>query len=192
MRFATMSVFSLLFLLVILNTPLQAKTAYVTDTIKITMRNGPSTQNKILKMLPSGTKLEVIDQASGWVKVATSDGKTGWVIEQYTMEQPPKDVVIKDLKQDIQELKKDNQEYQTTISELKEENSRFKKLATESGSNVSALNQKVALLQQELEQARKNDKRKWFLYGVGVVAGSALFGFIFGRLRRKQPSKLHF
>ncbi|MFW6055588.1 MAG: hypothetical protein ACOC9D_06745, partial [Thermodesulfobacteriota bacterium] len=132
------------------------------------------------------------DQASGWVKVATSDGKTGWVIEQYTTEQPPKGIVIQDFRQDIQELQTDNRKFQTKISELREENNRYKKLATESASNVSALKEKVALLQQKLEQARKNDKRKWFLYGVGVVGGSALFGFIFGRIRRKQPSKLHF
>lgn len=179
-------------LFIILNTPLQAKTVYVTDTIKITMRNGPSTRNKILKMLPSGTRLEIIDQASGWAKVATAEGKTGWVIAKYTMDQPPKDFLIQELKKDLAEQKTLNKEQQSKISELQTAKDRFKKLANDSSNNLTGLEKQVSYLQQELKQAKKNDKRKWFLYGAGIVGGSALVGFLFGRIRRKQSSKLHF
>ena len=35
--------------------------AYVTDNFKITLRTGPSTQNKIIKLLRSGQLLDVIE-----------------------------------------------------------------------------------------------------------------------------------
>lgn len=179
-------------LLFVLHLPAQAQTVYVTDSITITMRNGPSTKNKILKMLSSGTQMEIIDEASGWLKVATADGTTGWVIKNYTMDQAPKDILIQELQTERNELKTKNQAYQSELASLKEEIKRFKQSSSDSNSRLSSLKKRVSFLQEEVVQARKNNQRKWFLYGAGVVGGSALIGFFFGRIRRRQPNKLHF
>lgn len=192
MKYATLLSILLLNLCVLMSLPAQAKTVYVTDSITITMRNGPSTKNKILKMVSSGTRLEIIDQASGWLKVATEDGTTGWVIKNYTMEQAPKDIRIQELQSERNTLRAENQEYQTELARLKKEMKTFQQTATDADTRLSSLKKRVAFLQNQVEQARKNDQRKWFLYGAGVVGGSALFGFVFGRIRRKQPNKLHF
>jgi SH3 domain protein len=45
-------------------------------------------------------------------------------------------------------------------------------------------------LATENKELRASDSRRWFLIGAGVVAGSWLIGFIFGRLRRKPKSSL--
>jgi len=37
-----------------------AQPAYVTDVFEITLRSGPTNSNKILKMLPSSTPVEVL------------------------------------------------------------------------------------------------------------------------------------
>ena len=188
---ATVSVFVLV-LLFVLNLPVRAETVYVTDSITITMRNGPSTKNKILTMIPSGTKLEIIDQASGWLKVATQDGTTGWVIKNYTMEQAPKNIRIQELLAERNDLKAKNQACETELSTVNQEIKVYKQTASDSDAHLSNLKKRVGFLQEQVEEARRNDKRKWFLYGAGVVGGSALIGFLFGRIRRKQPSKLHF
>ncbi len=192
MKYRTLLSIFLLSLFFLMGIPAQAETVYVTDSITITMRNGPSTKNKILKMISSGTRLEIIDQASGWLKVAAEDGTTGWVIKNYTMEQAPKDIRIQELEAERNELKAQNNAYQSELAQLKKEIKAFKDTATNSDTRLSSLKKRVAFLQNEVEQARKNDQRKWFLYGAGVVGGSALIGFVFGRIRRKKPSKLHF
>ncbi len=66
----------------------QADTRYVTDIFEITMRRGPSTSNAIVRMLESGTPVEVIssDSATGYtrVRLTTSDTE-GYVLTRYLM-----------------------------------------------------------------------------------------------------------
>lgn len=58
-------------------------TATTTDVLN--MRSGAGTNYSVLQVLPKGTKLTVVDSTSnsGWVKVKTSSGKTGWCSRQY-------------------------------------------------------------------------------------------------------------
>jgi SH3 domain protein len=67
-----------------------AQTRYVSDRLEITLRSGTSTQHSIVRMLPSGTRLEVLetDAAAGYSRVRTPDGVEGWVLTRYLMDQP--------------------------------------------------------------------------------------------------------
>lgn len=67
-----------------------AETAYVSDRLEVTLRTGTSTQHSIVRMLPSGARLEVLetDAASGYSRVRTADGTEGWVLSRYLMERP--------------------------------------------------------------------------------------------------------
>ena len=58
-------------------------TATTTDVLN--MRSGAGTNYSVLQVLPKGTKLTVVDSTShsGWVKVKTSAGKTGWCSREY-------------------------------------------------------------------------------------------------------------
>jgi SH3 domain protein len=64
-----------------------AATHYVSDSLEITMRSGMSTSHGIIRMLRSGTPLEVLetDNDSGYSRVRTRDGKTGWVLSRFLM-----------------------------------------------------------------------------------------------------------
>lgn len=67
-----------------------AETRYVSDQLEITLRTGTSTQNAIVRMLPSGTRLETleVDEASGYTRVRGPNGVEGWVLTRYLMNQP--------------------------------------------------------------------------------------------------------
>ena len=82
--------FLTLMLLVCLASTALAETRYVSDRLEITLRTGTSTQHSIVRMLPSGTRLEVLerDSASGYARVRTPDGTEGWVLARYLMDQP--------------------------------------------------------------------------------------------------------
>ena len=64
-----------------------AATHYVSDSLEITMRSGMSTSHGIIRMLRSGTPLDVLetDNDSGYSRVRTRDGKTGWVLSRFLM-----------------------------------------------------------------------------------------------------------
>ena len=67
-----------------------AQARYVSDRLEITLRTGTSTQHSIIRMLPSGARLEVleVDGPSGYTRVRTADGTEGWVLSRYLMDRP--------------------------------------------------------------------------------------------------------
>lgn len=70
----------------LLNTTVShAKTRYITDSFEVMMRTGPSVNNKIIKALKSGSKLQTLkqDAGNGYSQVQTEKGDIGYVITRY-------------------------------------------------------------------------------------------------------------
>lgn len=82
--------FLVLCLLALAATAADAQTRYVSDRLEVTLRSGTSTQHSIVRMLPSGTPLQVLetDEASGYTRVQTEAGTEGWVLTRYLMNEP--------------------------------------------------------------------------------------------------------
>ena len=83
----------MLLLLLIFSKPSFATTAYVTDSFKITLRSGPSTENRIIALLPSGQRLDVIETQGDWSHVTVlgkgEPAPQGWVLTRYLVERLP-------------------------------------------------------------------------------------------------------
>ncbi len=83
-----------LLLLLVLSVTAAATTAqparYVQDSIKLPMRSGKSTKHKILRELPSGTRLELLEESEeeGYSRVRTERGVEGWILSRYLMDEP--------------------------------------------------------------------------------------------------------
>ena len=77
-------------LLVLFSATALARTAYVTDELKITLRSGESPTHRIMRMLPTGEKLEVLSSnpATGYSKVRTASGAEGFVLTRQLLDQP--------------------------------------------------------------------------------------------------------
>ncbi|MCF6209120.1 MAG: TIGR04211 family SH3 domain-containing protein [Gammaproteobacteria bacterium] len=65
-----------------------AEIKYVVDQIVITLRSGQSNQHQILRTLPSGTKMEVLETGEKYSRVRLTDGTEGWVLNQYMISTP--------------------------------------------------------------------------------------------------------
>jgi SH3 domain protein len=82
-----------------------ADKAYVTDSFEITLRTGPSNENRIIAMLFSGRPLEVLGTQGEWSQVKVlDDGKEGWVISRYLVTRLPWEVQARKLKEDLVSL----------------------------------------------------------------------------------------
>jgi SH3 domain protein len=89
--------------------PAQAETRYVTDQIESTLRTGESTRFKILKMLPSGTRVEVLDvnQTTKYARVRTADGAVGFVPEAQLQSEPAARSRLAELETRLAELQQE-------------------------------------------------------------------------------------
>jgi len=64
---------------------------YVSDELIVVLRTGPSNQNRILRNLPAGTSLEVLEVQPevGYARVREAgQGTEGWVLTQYLTDEP--------------------------------------------------------------------------------------------------------
>jgi SH3 domain protein len=68
-----------------------ADTAYVTDSLELAIRKEPRPHGSLLKSLPVGTALVVMDKKikSGFAHVRLSDGTEGYILERYLQKEPP-------------------------------------------------------------------------------------------------------
>jgi len=98
-----------------------AATAYVTDELKITLRTGESSNHKILRMLPSGARLEVLETntQTGYSRVRTPGGTEGYVLTRQLLKQPVARDQLAKLQQEVDALKKAPGELSKEVTDLK-------------------------------------------------------------------------
>jgi SH3 domain protein len=72
-------------------TAANAQTMFVTDELVITLRTGPSNQNRVVGNLESGDRVEVLEEDvdGDYARVrVTSSGLEGWLLRRYLVAQP--------------------------------------------------------------------------------------------------------
>ncbi len=122
---------------------------FVTDSIKITLRSGPGTQNKIIRMLPSGTKLEKLDQTTNWIKVRTERGYEGWVLKRYVMDTFPKSVQLEQIRNKIQQLQQEKQKTEQDLQSLKTRNQQLTQDLNKTQATLNTVQEKYSTLKRD-------------------------------------------
>jgi SH3 domain protein len=66
---------------------LWSETLYVSDQFEVPLRTGETTDHAILRMLPSGTAVELVetDKEKGYSRVRTASGVEGYMLSRYLM-----------------------------------------------------------------------------------------------------------
>jgi SH3 domain protein len=106
---------------------LQAATRYVTDSLEVTLRTGESNRYRIIRMLPSGTPLEVlsVNKATDYARVRIEDGTVGYVLERELQEEPAARVRILELEQRLAELQAEPDALSARLAALQTEHARI-------------------------------------------------------------------
>ena len=92
---------------------------YVNDYLIITLRAGQGSEYKILKTLPSGTRLEVLDVQGDFSQVRTGSGLEGWVLTQYLTDKPAARERLREAQAEVAALMAANEELSTGIQTLR-------------------------------------------------------------------------
>lgn len=126
-----------------------AETRYVTDQLEITMRRGESTRHKIARMLRSGTPVEVLDtnSESGYAKVRTEDGTTGYVLSRQLVEQPVARDRIVEVEARLQALQQEPDQLAAQLSELQGAHGTLQAEHDELRAEESRLEEELATIQ---------------------------------------------
>ncbi len=65
--------------------PAGQRTAEIVPSF-VNLRQGPSMDSKIIRVLKKGTKLTVLQEKAGWLRIQLEDGTEGWVGKAMTTE----------------------------------------------------------------------------------------------------------
>jgi hypothetical protein len=77
------------FLLPFIPVMLQAETLYIKDSLLVGLHEEKSIDSAILKVLPTGTALEVLKRENDFVNVRSPKGVVGWISNNYLMANDP-------------------------------------------------------------------------------------------------------
>lgn len=200
---------SLVLLLFVTLVPLVASAETRFVEVEVTLRTGQGTDFGIVRMIRSGTPVEVLeqDQQTGYSRVRMPGGTEGWILARYLTQSPIGAEELVAARQRIDQLNRENRElteernrYMGEADTLAEELARLKDLS----SNAIALEdanrtlrttlnrnqERIANLETDNDRLRSTVTRDWFLAGAGVLVGGVLIGVILPRLRwRRRRSR---
>lgn len=93
--------------LVMMCSTIQAETAYVTDKFKITVRSGESAEHRVISLLETGAKVNVlsVNARKGYSRVRLQNGKQGYVLTRHLKKERIARDQLADLQQEIKALK---------------------------------------------------------------------------------------
>jgi SH3 domain protein len=180
-----------------------AQEVYVSGVTKITMRTGPGVEHKIVAMLETGTRLEVLEYQTDWSLVQTGNQKQGWVLTRFLTEDKPLTFQLEALKEEnkrladaLEKSEQRNQELAEKNADLADIEIKYRELK-QASADYLALNEKykdLVRLSEEQEQQisvlkenLNNEAMLWFLSGAGVFIVGLILGL---STRRKKRSSL--
>jgi SH3 domain protein len=199
-------------------TTIQAETMYISDNLRITLRSGPSSGNKILAVLESGQIIDVVKKGDEWSQVRMPNGKEGWALSRYLSPEPTHSLKLERLEskhknlmaqaatliEENNRLKAENKEFRAqfeiTQQQLQKTSTEFETLKSEASEYIALKANYARAASQLAEQTEKAQKleeqvtKMEMNYAIKwFLAGSAVLivGFLIGfstKRQRRRPS----
>ena len=187
-----------------------ARTAYVTDNVEIPVRSGDSERSRIVKILGTGTLLNVLEDRpeSGYSYVQANNGVEGFILSRYLSNEPSSRSQLEAANKKLEVLQEENKQLKAAQSANLDIGKERDKISSElselqqTAANAIQLKQQRDQLQEqvvgverELQQLKRENQaltdssnQDWFLYGGGLSLFGVLLGFILPRMSWRRRS----
>jgi SH3 domain protein len=170
-----------------------AETMYVTDRLYLSLRSVADPEHPAIALLPSDTKVEVLETEKDWAKVRLEDGRTGWVMKRFLVEDLPKSFIIGDLKREVESRDVILERLQAENASLRKEISDRVMQETKEGElkkKIETLENQIAQQKKRFEMTTKENtfERLKEIYVPGMVAlfVGLIVGYFLGKPKKKQ------
>jgi SH3 domain protein len=138
----------------LLATALQARTMYVSDTFEIVVRSerNETSGRNIMKLLPTGTPLEVLDMDDSWATIRLPDGRTGYTLKRYLISRLPYQLTAERLQEEVTGQKTRLATLTEQLKTLQDEHQRLQQASTGRDAHLAEITQKYEQLRQDAAQ----------------------------------------
>ncbi len=206
------------FFLMVFYNAAYAETMYVSDVLKLTVREGKGTGEKILAVIQSGQRVDVLQIEDEWALVLFDDDKEGWVLSRFLTSKITNNVKLKWLQkkhktltvqaatllEENTKLKKEKKEIDSSLKKadksLEELNKSYTTLKTESTDYIKLKSKFQKTAAQLAEYAKKSEvlekeltklEFRQTIRWLLTGAGVLLLGFLMGfssKSQRRRPT----
>lgn len=140
--------------LVLLAATASARTMYATDTFEIVVRSEKQIVGRnIIKVLPSGTPLEVRDMDDVWAAVRLEDGRTGYVEKKHLIDREPYKITAERLQNEVGQQRDRLAPLTQQLATLRDEHQRLQQAHGMAGAQLQDISQKYEALRQDATTA---------------------------------------
>ena len=191
-----------------------SQTRYVTDDLTIPLRSGVTLQHKIIKMLPSGAPVEVLEANSENSRIRYQ-GVEGWVLTRFLENIPPARTRLEEAEQKVatlelennrikseiksivdqrgqtentyQKIKDDNQYLRANLENLRQTAANVIEIAKQNEElkkRLIELERTRQALQQQNVVLQDRTARDWFMIGAAVALASLIVSLIAPKIIR--------
>ena len=213
MKYITKFIVFIGFFLIAFTNSAHAETMYVSDVLKLTVRDVKGTSGKIIAVIESGQTVDVMQPEDEWALVRLDDGKEGWVLNRYLTSKITNNVKLQWLQkkhktltlqaatllEENTKLKGENSEFKTDLNKVQnkaeEVNKSYEALKTESADYIKLKSKYTKAASQLAEYAEKSELLEKELtkleFGRMIRwflagAGVLLLGFLIGFTTKRQ------
>lgn len=131
----------------------QTETAYVIDQLLVGVHADKNLDSAIIKVLPTGTMLEVLERDGELARVQDRQGETGWIDAAYLMTNPP-------ARQMVERLERANAELQSQLESAAQNPVAVNpEQPAESGAAVDKLTKENTELKRKLSTEKINNTK---------------------------------
>lgn len=137
----------------LLATMLSARTMYVSDMFEIVVRSEKTESGRnIMKLLPTGTPIEVLDTDDSWATVQLPDGRTGYTLKRYLISRLPYQLTAERLQEEVTGQKTRLTTLTEQLKTLQDEHQRLQQASAGREARLTETTQKYEQLRQDASQ----------------------------------------
>ena len=172
------------------------QTEYVTDNLRLEMKDAPNNGGSRVQMLESGQEMEVLARGQGYANVRLPDNTEGWVKSAYLVQEKPAKLIVAETIADRDALQAEITQLQASFAAPAETIAGLEAQTTALDEALSGANSRIADLQQQagsVEAVRQQYKGSLPLKWVaGALLVCLVAGFLGGqwwidrRIRRRH------
>ena len=128
-------------LLLLVPLAIRAETAYVTDRLYVSIRDGQDPQSAVVKSIVSGSEVEVLQRQDGFAQVREPAGAEGWIAERYLVATAPAGATLNASNAELKQA-------QAELASVRKQLAEAQKTAGNESRRARALEQKLKGMEQ--------------------------------------------
>ena len=135
--------------------PMQAMASdlYVSDNLRVGVRDSAEESANTLTVITSGSQVELLDRSGSYIKVRTGNGVEGWVKSAYFSKNKPSRLLLAETQAQLRKMEKDLNELRSNKGQ---NNAIPDAQLVELKAEISQLKSREADLQQQLQEMSEN------------------------------------